>query len=114
VKDAGLELKALKQEIAQSKTEATKILGKISGEFVQLEALMKSKASKELPEVCITKTNATFQTMKDTMAECKSVLGKGGKLTTTYNDATNLAKQSALQRNFVSQLTQTTMLTNMP
>ena len=46
--------------------------------------------------------------------EAKAVLQKGGELSITFNDACNLAKQSATQRQFVNSMAQTNTAMKMP
>jgi len=107
-------LKKAAADLKNAKQEATKCLGKISAEHIQLEAMTKDRLFKTMPELIKGKIADTLKQMKEMQVDCKSVLAKGGSLTSTVETAANLAKTSALQRAFVNQLQQNQMAMNMP
>ena len=113
-KVAADEIKKMKQEAAASKALATKVLGKLSGELVQLEVLVKGKVFASLPEVVQDKTKVTLEQIKGMVQQCKDCLGKGCPCTLDIGEVWAIAKTSLLQRNFVSQVVQQQMASQMP
>ena len=78
------------------------------------DKLMKSKSVKEPPDAVLEKLASTDKSIKSIVDECRRVLQKGGELSYTIHDVSQLAKTAALQRNFVNSLLQTRLLSKMP
>ena len=110
-KDLG---KALAIDRKKIMAEATKVVGKLSAEQVQMDLFMKTKGIKDLPPVVLEKLQTSIKSIKEMVSNAKAVLG--GKATTppSFLDAADMAKRAVLQRQFVNQLLANNMASQMP
>jgi hypothetical protein len=97
-----------------AKTDATKVLAKLSSELVQMELLQKQKGVKDLPGPVKARLLDTHTQIKLAVANCKLVLAGKSASPPNMQDAIDLARRTKLQQQFVAQLLANNLVMHMP